>query len=101
MTATGRKWFPSVSKETVRRSSAHLGLAGKIIKKYQRAMENDANSREYFNQLSAAATEEQLVAWETEISKAEDKRASEPESMDCMAPKVPKGRPTLRSFGPY
>jgi hypothetical protein len=37
-------------------------------------------------------TAEEMEIWETEISEAEKKRTSQPEVMDVMAPRIPKGQ---------
>ena len=72
-----------------------LLLAMTIIKKYKRALENEKNSREYFEQLSETPTPEQLASWEAEISNAEARRTDKPSAMDVMATRIPKGRLAL------
>jgi len=62
-----------------------------IIKKYKRALENEKESRTYFEDLSDVPTTAQMTAWAAEISKAEAARINKPEVMDVMGPKIKKG----------
>jgi hypothetical protein len=48
-------------------------------------------SRDYFEELSAVPTAEEIEIWDAEISEAEEKRTSQPEAMDVMASRIPKG----------
>jgi hypothetical protein len=67
-------------------------IARTIIKKYNRAVSNELESRAYFEDLSAVPTVEEIGIWDAEISEAEKKRTSQPEAMDVMACRIPKGR---------
>lgn len=66
-------------------------IARTIIKKYNRAIANELESRVYFEDLSAVPTAEEIEIWDTEISEAEEKRTRQPEAMDVMASRIPKG----------
>jgi hypothetical protein len=48
-------------------------------------------SKVYFEELSTVPTAEEIKQWDAEISEAEKKRTTEPEAMDVMAPRIPKG----------
>lgn len=67
-------------------------IARTIIKKYNRAITNELESRDYFEDLSAVPTAEEIEKWDAEISEAEIKRTSQPEAMDVMACRIPKGQ---------
>jgi len=67
-------------------------IARTIINKYNRAIKNELESRNYFDELSTVPTREQLTLWEKEISKAEEQRTNRPAAMDVMAPRIPRGR---------
>lgn len=67
-------------------------IARTIVKKYNRAIINESESRDYFQDLSSVPTSEEIKKWEVEISEAEIKRTSRPEAMDVMAPRIPKGQ---------
>jgi hypothetical protein len=49
-------------------------------------------SKDYFEDLSAVPTADEIVKWDAEISEAEKKRTNQPEAMDVMAPRIPKGQ---------
>jgi hypothetical protein len=66
-------------------------IARTIINKYNRAIANELESRDYFEELSTVPTAEEIKLWDMEISEAEKKRTSQPEAMDIMAPRIPKG----------
>ena len=66
-------------------------LAMTIIKKYKRALENEKDSRVYFEDLSETPTPEQLASWEAEISNAEAKWTTQASAMGVMAARIPKG----------
>lgn len=68
-----------------------MTIARTIINKYNRAIAKELESREYFEELSAVPTTEEIKTWDAEISEAERKRTSQPEAMDVMAPRIPKG----------
>lgn len=74
-------------------STAPPSSAATVIKKYRRALENEGNSRVYFEQLSETPTAEQMASWEAEILHAEARRTNEPSAMDVMATRIPKGGP--------
>lgn len=67
-----------------------------IIKKYNRAIAKESECRDYFDELTAVPTSEEIRIWEAEISEAEKKHTSQPEAMDVMAPRIPKGQFILR-----
>lgn len=67
-------------------------IARTIVKKYNRAIVNESESRDYFQDLSSVPTSEEIKIWEAEISEAEINRTSRPEAMDVMAPRIPKGQ---------
>jgi hypothetical protein len=98
MTATGKKLFQSVSRHfsLVLFSDLSVVIARTIINKQNRAIKNKLESQDYFEELSAVPTPQQLALWEREISVAEAKRTNRPEAMDIMAPRIPKGQ-----FIPY
>jgi hypothetical protein len=66
-------------------------IARTIINKHNRAIKNELESRNYFDELSTVPTAQQLTLWEKEISKAEETRTNRPQDMDVMAPRIPKG----------
>ncbi len=92
--AIGRRSFPSVSCDSFNVFYFQLGatIARTIINKYNRAIKNELESRNYFDELSTVPTREQLTLWEKEISKAEEQRTNRPAAMDVMAPCIPRGR---------
>jgi hypothetical protein len=67
-------------------------IARTIINKYNRAIANELESKDYFEDLSAVPTTDEIEKWEAEISEAEKKRTNQPEAMDVMAPRIPKGQ---------
>jgi hypothetical protein len=67
-------------------------IAGTIIKKYERAIKSEVDSRDYFDDISIAPTAQQKKLWEAEISEAEELRTNRPDAMDVMAPRIPKGK---------
>lgn len=70
-------------------------IAPTIIKKYNRALANESESRVYFEDLSTVPTAEEMQQWEAEISRAKIMRTRQPEAMDVMAPRIPKGKIVL------
>ena len=92
MTATGRKPSQLVSEKCLKNSCFHNNIARTIIKKYNRAIANELESRDYFEDLSAVPTVGEIEKWDAEISEAEKKCTSQPEAMDVMAPRIPKGQ---------
>lgn len=67
-------------------------IARTIINKHNRAIKNNLESRDYFEELSTVPTPQQLALWEREISVAEVDRTNQPDAMDIMAPRIPKGQ---------
>jgi hypothetical protein len=67
-------------------------IARTIINKYKRALKSELDSQEYFEDLSTVPTAEQMQQWDQDISKAEELRTNNPEQMDIMAPRIPKGK---------
>jgi hypothetical protein len=67
-------------------------IARTIINKYNRAISNQLESKDYFEDLSAVLTTDEIEKWDAEISEAEKKRTNQPEAMDVMAPRIPKGQ---------
>jgi hypothetical protein len=93
MTATGRRLSQSVSEYWLFHGfPVFTTIARTIVIKYKRAIVNESESREYFQDLSSVPTSEEIEKWEAEISEAEIKRTSRPEAMDVMAPRIPKGQ---------
>ena len=92
MTATGRKLSQSVSSIVSTFSGTVTTIAGTIINKYKWAIKSELDSREYFEDLSTVPTAQQIKLWDTEISKAEELRTNQPDTMDVMAPRIPKGK---------
>ena len=66
-------------------------IARTTINKYNRAIANELESKDYFEDLSAVPTTDEREKWDAEISEAEKKRTNQPEAMDVMAPRIPKG----------
>ena len=54
-------------------------------------LENEKESRTYFEDLSDVPTTAQMTAWAAEISKAEAAHINKLEVMDVMGPKIKKG----------
>jgi hypothetical protein len=92
MTATGRKQCQLVGDLCFLGFLYFTTIAPTIIKKYNRALANELESRIYFKDLSTVPTAEEMQKWETEISEAEIMRTRHPEAMDVMAPQIPKGK---------
>ena len=67
-------------------------IARTTINKYNRAIANELESKDYFEDLSAVPTTDEIEKWDAEISEAEKKRTNQPEAMDVMAPRIPKGQ---------
>lgn len=67
-------------------------IARTINNKYNRAIQNEVESRHYFEDLSTVPTAEQIKLWDEEISVAEELRTNQPEAMDVMAPRIEKGQ---------
>jgi hypothetical protein len=67
-------------------------IARTIINKYNRATAKESENRDYFDELNAVPTAEEIGMWEAEISEAEEKRTSQPDAMDVMACRIPKGQ---------
>ena len=67
-------------------------IARTIINKHNRAIKNNLESCDYFEELSTVPTPQQLALWEREISVAEVDRTNRPDAMDIMAPHIPKGQ---------
>jgi len=67
-------------------------VARTIINKHIRAIKNELESWDYFDELSTVPTAQQLALWEKEISMAEESQTNRPKAMDIMAPRIPKGR---------
>jgi hypothetical protein len=66
-------------------------IARTIINKYNRAIAKELESRDYFEELSAVPTAKEIEIWDAEILEAENKRTNQPEAMDVMASRIPKG----------
>jgi len=62
-----------------------------VKNKYLRAVENVNESQQYFEELTQAPTAAQITLWTRQIENAESRRSLDPEAMDVMQPKVPKG----------
>src|SRR5437016_5648159 len=62
-----------------------------VKNKYLKAVENIKESQQYFEELSQAPTAGQITAWTQQIEYAESRRSVDPDAMDVMQPKVPKG----------
>lgn len=67
-------------------------IARTIINKYKLAIIKESESRDYFDELNTVPTAEEIEMWEADISEAEEKHTSNPEAMDVMAPRIPKGQ---------
>lgn len=67
-------------------------IARTIINKYKQAIIKESESRDYFDELNTVPTAEEIEMCEADISEAEEKRTSNPEAMDVMAPRIPKGQ---------
>lgn len=66
-------------------------LASTISKKYKRAVIEQKESQDYFEELNKAAPQELIPVWTAQIEKAERDRANRPEAMDIMKNQVKKG----------
>jgi Kyakuja-Dileera-Zisupton transposase len=65
--------------------------ADTVSKKYKRAVVEQAETKDYFDGLSAAAPRHHVEQWKKEIEKAENERQSNLKSMDIMKSRINKG----------
>ena len=97
MIIIGKSWLALVR---VHSCGVHIVHPAYIVvdtcqKKYVRAVQNLQESQEYFVELTEVPTRAQVAKWEEEIYIAESKISVDPEAMDIMEPKVPKGKYNL------
>lgn len=59
-----------------------MGEGSAIVKKYERALEGIQASENYFNELSATNSPENIALWTAQIEEAQQKRFTDRSAMD-------------------
>lgn len=62
------------------------------MKKYHRAVTEQAESKEYFKSLTSAAPAELIPKWTEEVTHAEQQRGNKLEVMDVYQARIPKAK---------
>ncbi len=69
-----------------------------MMNKYLRAAENLNESQEHYEDVMQVLMAAQINLWTRQIEHAESRRSFDPEAMDIMQPKVPKGTSETHVF---